>query len=286
MPRPSGGGLKFWSFDVGLFRDKKIRQIKGEFGLKGVMIFLYVLNAIYETNGYFLKWDDDDCYLMSEDVGDGCSASLIKKVIERCFRRSLFDERIFDVLGVLTSESIQRRYLIGVQKNRNAITIIKEYWLLNDENPSDVPPGILKKIIFISQSRTENAVNRTENTQNRSENATNKTIQNKTIQNKTKPNQLPPFVPAELREAWSAFVEHRKKLKKPMSDFSKKLNYDELMKLSDGDFEKAKRIIEQSVKKGWQGFFELEERNNLYGRKRGGTVKKPTEFKYGETLGD
>lgn len=39
-----------------------------------------------------------------------------------------------------------------------------------------------------------------------------------------------------------------------MSDFSKKLNYDELMKLSDGDFEKAKRIIEQSVKKGWQGF--------------------------------
>lgn len=163
MARPSGGGLKFWSFDIGLFRDKKIRQIKGEFGLKGVMIFLYVLNAIYETNGYFLKWDDDDCYLMSEDVGDGCSASLIKKVIERCVRRSLFDERIFNVLGVLTSESIQRRYLIGVQKNRNAITIIKEYWLLNGENPSDVPPGILKKIIFISQNRTENAVNRTEN---------------------------------------------------------------------------------------------------------------------------
>ena len=286
MPRPSGGGLKFWSFDVGLFRDKKIKQIKGEFGVKGVMIFLYTLNTIYETNGYFLEWDEDDCYLMSDDIGDGCSPDLIKQVIERCVKRSLFDERVFNVSNVLPPASIQRRYLIGVQKNRNAITIVKEYWLLNDENPTDVSPGILKKIIFISQNRTENTVNRTETPQNRTENATNKTIQNNTKQKEKKVNKSTFSIPPELSEMWNAFVEHRKKLKKPLTDYAKEKSFNKLMDLSEGNFETANKILKQSIDNVWQGLFPLKGGERYGANKYSGVVKKPTEFKYGETLGE
>lgn len=61
----------------------------------------------------------------------------------------------------------------------------------------------------------------------------------------------------KLNEAFNRFIEHRKKLKKPMDEYKCELAVNKLNKLSSGDNDLAIAIIEQSISEGWQGLFEL-----------------------------
>lgn len=163
MSRPLKDGVDYWPFDVGLFRDKKMKLIRSEFGMKGAYIALEVLNCVYESDGYFKNWDDDDCLLMSVDIGCGCTPEKISEVVQGCVRRSLFDKRVFDLFHVLTSTGIQRRYLRIVGKNRDEIRIAREYWLLNESVTKDVPASVCNKLSFFSVSSVENPVKSAEN---------------------------------------------------------------------------------------------------------------------------
>lgn len=60
----------------------------------------------------------------------------------------------------------------------------------------------------------------------------------------------------ELAEALNAFAEHRKKLKKPMTDYAKKLLLKKLQKLSTSEGGQI-AILNQSIANGWQGVFPL-----------------------------
>ena len=60
----------------------------------------------------------------------------------------------------------------------------------------------------------------------------------------------------ELAEALAAFEEHRKKLKKPMTDYAKKLLFKKLQKLAKTEQEQI-AILNQSIENGWQGVFPL-----------------------------
>lgn len=60
----------------------------------------------------------------------------------------------------------------------------------------------------------------------------------------------------ELSEALKAFEEHRKKLRKPMTDYAKKLLLGKLEKLGKTDAEKV-AVLNQSIENGWQGVFPL-----------------------------
>ena len=60
----------------------------------------------------------------------------------------------------------------------------------------------------------------------------------------------------ELAEALNAFAEHRKKLKKPMTDYAKKLLLKKLQKLAKTEQEQI-AILNQSIENGWQGVFAL-----------------------------
>ncbi len=179
MARPLKSGVDYWPFDVDLFEDKKFKLIKGEFGIKGAFIALCLLNKVYQTNGYYKVWDDDDCLLMSDGVGCGCTPTLVSEVLHRCCERSLFDKRVFDVFGVITSAGIQRRYLRIVANNRDSIPMIQEYWLLDVNDENDVPTGTLNKLVFISKDRKENPVIRKENPDSLKENTTNQSKVNK-----------------------------------------------------------------------------------------------------------
>lgn len=60
----------------------------------------------------------------------------------------------------------------------------------------------------------------------------------------------------ELAAALAAFAEHRKKLKKPMTDYAKKLLLKKLQKLAKTEQEQI-AILNQSIENGWQGVFPL-----------------------------
>lgn len=77
---------------------------------------------------------------------------------------------------------------------------------------------------------------------------------------KVKAEQLEYFPEDEkLNEAFERYIQHRKKLRKPMDAYKCELAVSKLKKLSNGDNDLAIQIIEQSINEGWQGLFELKQ---------------------------
>ena len=157
MARPLKDGIDYFPFDVGFLQDKKIRLIKGEYGIKGVVIVIQLLCSIYKENGYFSTCDSDDFILVADAVGCGCDANTIEEVVQGCLRRSIFDRGVFEAFDVLTSRGIQRRYLRALSARDN-IDMIQEYWLLDINDKKDVPASISKKITFKNVSLQINPV--------------------------------------------------------------------------------------------------------------------------------
>lgn len=145
-------GVDYWNIDIDFFENKKVRLIRGEFGIKGVYLYILILNEIYRTGGYYKKWDRDDCLLMSDSSGvaGDCSPELIAEVVQGLVRRSLFDKGVLDRFGVLTSAEIQRRFLRIVGNSRDSILMVQEYFLLEPSNRKDVTRATLAKIAFFS----------------------------------------------------------------------------------------------------------------------------------------
>ena len=64
-------------------------------------------------------------------------------------------------------------------------------------------------------------------------------------------------LPAELVDTVKAFLEHRKKLKSPMTATALELAVKKANKLAGGDTQVVKAIFEQSMMNGWKGVFPL-----------------------------
>ena len=75
-----------------------------------------------------------------------------------------------------------------------------------------------------------------------------------------------------LNQTFVDYVDMRKRIKAPMTDKAVKLAMNKLERLSQGDNDKAIKILEQSIMNSWKGLFELKEEkktnkfNNFEGR--------------------
>ena len=79
----------------------------------------------------------------------------------------------------------------------------------------------------------------------------------------------PWFEDDNLNEAFKEYIEHRKKIKAPMTDLAIKKAINRLNQLSGGDINKSIAIIDQSIINGWRGLFPLNE--NSKATKQGST---------------
>lgn len=145
LARPQKDGVDYFPLDVDFLQDDKIRLIKAEFGSKGILILIALLCDIYRTTGYYKVWDKDACFLMADAVGCGVVPENITQVVHGCLRRSIFNDGVFQMFGILTSAGIQRRYIRAVS-TRDQITFYKEYWLLDLHDKKDVPASALNKV--------------------------------------------------------------------------------------------------------------------------------------------
>lgn len=67
----------------------------------------------------------------------------------------------------------------------------------------------------------------------------------------------------DLRDAFLEYIKMRKLIKKPLTDRALKLNINEAYKLSGGDAEQMRAIVEQSIKRSWAGMFPIKEADSL-----------------------
>ena len=130
MARPLKDGVDYFPKDTDFYADDKVRLLRAEFGSKGMYLLDYILCDLYGKNGYFIKWDKNKCYLVSDGAGCGCSPEFVAEFISGCIRCSFFDKRVFEMFGALTSVGIQRRF-IRMLNSRENFTFIEEYFLLD-----------------------------------------------------------------------------------------------------------------------------------------------------------
>ena len=132
MARPRKQGIGYFPFDVDFFEDDKVALIEAEFGAKGVVVAIRLLCKVYKTNGYYYQWGEDECLLLSKQLGNGFAPNLVKEILAGLIRRSFFDKGVFDSSGILTSIGIQRRYLEAI-KGRASVNPRQDVWLLETE---------------------------------------------------------------------------------------------------------------------------------------------------------
>ena len=120
-------GLPYVPLDVTL--DNKFALIEAEFGIKGFGVIVKLFQEIYGGQGYYAEWTDEIALLFAKRIG--VSEGAVSEIVKAAIRRGIFDKRIFDTYGVLTSHGIQERYLKGAHRRSN-IQLKNEYLLLRN----------------------------------------------------------------------------------------------------------------------------------------------------------
>ena len=114
MARPRKSGLDYFPFDIDFFEDEKVVAVAGEFGIKGEIVAIRLLCAIYR-NGYFIEWTEMLRLKMLRQM-PGISAELFDQILNRLVRWGFFDASLFNSVKVLTSTGIQRRYFSIIKR--------------------------------------------------------------------------------------------------------------------------------------------------------------------------
>lgn len=131
MARPQKKGIDYFSFDVGFFDDRKIRELRGKFGSDGITVYIYLLCLIYKENGYYAELDDGFDYVASADLN--MDSEKIGQIINFLCKRSLFNDTLFTSDKVLTSHGIQMRFQEAVKTRASKKEIlVNRFWLLDE----------------------------------------------------------------------------------------------------------------------------------------------------------
>lgn len=110
--RPNQIGLEFFSINVNMFSDIKVRKLIKYQGGNSMSVYIYLLCVIYE-NGYYIKWDDDLPFIISEVTG--FEENYISEVVYQCLKIGLFDKEMYEKFSILTSRAIQKNWIKHTQ---------------------------------------------------------------------------------------------------------------------------------------------------------------------------
>ena len=111
MARRPKRGIEFAGWDVDIFEnDTKIDELLDAQGWNGFSVYFYLCQRAYASEGYFYRWSYANAATTARRMGGGIGSEAVKQTVGVCLQIGLFDKRLFDLGGVLTSRGIQRRY--------------------------------------------------------------------------------------------------------------------------------------------------------------------------------
>lgn len=113
-------GFNYYSVETDRYQDNRIKRLRKQYSCNGIAVYDYLLCEIYREKGCFLLYDDT----VSFDVADYFSIeeNLVNEIVMYCSSIGLFDKKSFEVKQILTSKSIQSRFL-DWSKKANRINV-------------------------------------------------------------------------------------------------------------------------------------------------------------------
>ena len=123
-------GLEFFSVDVDMLRNMKVRRLMREYGTVGYTILMFLLSWVYEK-GQFWRYDNIEDVIFGLSESTNVNEERIKQIIDFLVEVGLFDKVSFDQ-GYFTSHEIQRRYYYATKRRK--VRILEECCLLSQED--------------------------------------------------------------------------------------------------------------------------------------------------------
>lgn len=128
MARPLKNGLDYYPLNVDFFSDIKVRRLIKAGGPQSISIIIALLGNIYRDEGYYMRWDNDLTFLISDLVG--VTEGAVMETVNKAVHIGFFHAGLFETYKILTSKGIQARYLEAVSRRRQ-VFLNKNYLLLD-----------------------------------------------------------------------------------------------------------------------------------------------------------
>ena len=116
-------GLNYYNVDTDRYMDIRIRRLVKDHGCRGLAVYDYLLCEIYRVQGCFAVWNEETAFNVAEYLG--LKESNVLEIVRYCGAVGLFDKELLS-RGIITSASIQRRYLEMCNRSKRKIAEIPE----------------------------------------------------------------------------------------------------------------------------------------------------------------
>lgn len=148
MARMPKVGLDFFGLDVNFLSHIKVRRIVRACGLKSVPVLIQLLSNIYKYKGYYIEWNEDECFAIADDIG--IAERAVQEIVNKSLQVGLFNSEMFNNYGILTSERIQDQYFTAVSK-RKSVDYDARFALISLKN--------VKNAVNVGINRIDSAMN-------------------------------------------------------------------------------------------------------------------------------
>lgn len=148
MARMPKIGLDFFGLDVNFLSHIKVRRIVRACGLKSVPVLIQLLSNIYKYKGYYIEWNEDECFAIADDIG--IAERAVQEIVNKSLQVGLFNSEMFNNYGILTSERIQDQYFTAVSK-RKSVDYDARFALISLKN--------VKNAINVDINRIDSVIN-------------------------------------------------------------------------------------------------------------------------------
>jgi len=149
-------GFAFYNTDTDRYQDIKIKRLKKEFGCDGIAVYDYILCEIYRVKGCFYNWGENEIFDVSEYFG--LSEERVTAISNYCSEVGLFDKKTMLKKHILTSASIQRRFLEMCERARRINSKIPEECLITTEESPEMYEESIENECSLPQSRVEKSI--------------------------------------------------------------------------------------------------------------------------------
>lgn len=118
-------GVDYFTLECHL--EDNVKLVEAEFGIKGFGVIIKLWQKIYSDKGYYTKWSRPVALMFARDSGVGIG--VVEEVVKASLREGIFDQKLYDTYGILTSRGIQKRYVEATRK-RELVKFEKAYLLI------------------------------------------------------------------------------------------------------------------------------------------------------------
>ena len=129
-------GLNYYNVDTDRYMDIRIRRLVKNHGCRGLAVYDYLLCEVYRVQGCFAVWDESTAFNVAEYLG--LKESNVSEIVRYCGAVGLFDKELLS-RGIITSASIQRRYLEMCSRAKRRIIHIPEICRIVPEQSDIIP---------------------------------------------------------------------------------------------------------------------------------------------------